>query len=392
MMKFEFTKDQIERLLETYNVKDIDKLLNEDIATSIIAKFLGKRIAAKLEANYGDDAVKVLDNLFAAAESRAGNIIKGADKKLYLVSGSGKQWSMDVIKKTIDGVASGKLPVSDLKYLPNTLKDGQEFRKIFQNQFKYGKPKLKTNPNITPTGELTYPQSFAKGYKAIQAPMLFTKGFLRKQPLFKKYFRSKYTKLTDDEVNKVWLWFFTGVGDAGTVRQIFQKSGLPKALVNVGGQLFAKWVFWSIVISLSNLAIDLAATVGTKIYPNQWEAFKGRWNKNAELASLHWIIPIGVIMNNVVGPLMQGGIAEFLTKNFIDRWESAKKQALEEKARIEAMSKDVVKNKSSLKNIIPQSNNKKQSQDSTTQNFKASADSSQSTNTEPLNNKIKIDY
>lgn len=39
MMKFEFTKDQIERLLETYKVKDIDKLLNEDIATSIMAKF-----------------------------------------------------------------------------------------------------------------------------------------------------------------------------------------------------------------------------------------------------------------------------------------------------------------------------------------------------------------
>jgi len=380
MMKFEFTKGQIERLLETYNVKDFDKLLNEDISTSIMAKFLGKRIVAKLEANYGDDAVKVLDNLFAAAESRAGNIIKGADKKLYLISGSGKQWSMDVIKKTIGGVASGKLPVSDLKYLPNTLKDGQEFRKIFQNQFKYGKPKLKTNPNTTGAGELTYSQSFTKGYKAIQAPMLFTKGFLRKQPLFQKYFRSKYKQLTDDEVNKVWLWFFTGVGDAGTVRQIFQKSGLPKALVNVGGQLFAKWLFWSIVISLSNLAIDLLATVGTKIYPNQWEAIKGRWNKNAELASLHWIIPIGVIYNNVIGPLLQGGITEFLTKNFIDRWESAKKQAIQEKERIESMSNDGVKkikNTGSLKKVIPQSNNKKQSQDSTTQNLKTNTDNNQ---------------
>lgn len=76
MMKFEFTKDQIERLLETYKVKDIDKLLNEDIATSIMAKFLGKRIVAKLEANYGDDAVKVLDNLFAAAESRSGILLR----------------------------------------------------------------------------------------------------------------------------------------------------------------------------------------------------------------------------------------------------------------------------------------------------------------------------
>jgi hypothetical protein len=140
-MKFEFTKAQIERLLETYSVKNIDKLLNENIVAKVITRFLGKKLVTKLEANYGDDAVKVLDNLFAAVESISGNIIAGADKKLYLVSASGKKWSMETIKQTIEGVASGKLPASDLALLPKTLKDGQEFRKVFENQFKYGKPK-----------------------------------------------------------------------------------------------------------------------------------------------------------------------------------------------------------------------------------------------------------
>lgn len=157
MMKFEFTKDQIERLLETYNVKDIDKLLNENVVGSIIGRILGKNVVAKLEANYSDDAIKVLDNLLAAVEAGSGNIVKGADKKLYLVSASGKKWDMNVIKKTIEGVASGKLPESALEMLPKTLKDRQSFRQIFQNQFKYGKkigpaaPKPKPKPKATST-------------------------------------------------------------------------------------------------------------------------------------------------------------------------------------------------------------------------------------------------
>lgn len=141
MMKIQFTKEQIERLLETYNIDGINNILSEDIRSSIVSRLLGAKLVSKLEANYGDDAVRILDNLFAAAESKSGNIITGVDKKLYIVSGSGKKWSMETIKKVLDGVASGKLPASDLELLPKTLRDGQEFRKIFQNQFKYGKPK-----------------------------------------------------------------------------------------------------------------------------------------------------------------------------------------------------------------------------------------------------------
>ena len=146
-MKIQFTKDQIKRLLETYN---IDNILKEDIGSSIIGRLLGRKLVTKLEANYGDDAVRILDNLFAAAESRSGNIITGVDKKLYLVSSAGKKWSMETVKQVIDGVASGKLPASDLELLPKTLKDGQEFRKIFQNQFKYGKPKPVVTTPVTP--------------------------------------------------------------------------------------------------------------------------------------------------------------------------------------------------------------------------------------------------
>lgn len=150
MMKIQFTKGQIEKLLETYGINDIDNILKEDVGSSIIARLLGRKLVTKLEAAYGDDAVRILDNLFAAAESRSGNIITGIDKKLYVVSASGKKWSMETIKKVIDGVASGKLPADSLDLLPKTLKDGQEFRKIFQNQFKYGKPKTVTPRPTTP--------------------------------------------------------------------------------------------------------------------------------------------------------------------------------------------------------------------------------------------------
>ena len=182
MMKFQFTKGQIERLLEIYNVKNIDKLLNENVIAKVITRLLGPKLVTKLEANYGDDAVKVLDNLFAAVESRSGNIIAGADKKLYLVSASGKKWSMETIKQTIEGVASGKLPASDLALLPKTLKDGQEFRKVFENQFKYGKPK----PVVPKPKSQPKPSSINTGGAAVT--------ILTEEQLW-KYFADQMSKL-----------------------------------------------------------------------------------------------------------------------------------------------------------------------------------------------------
>jgi hypothetical protein len=159
MMKIQFTKGQIERLLETYNVNNIENILKEDVRSSVIARLLGKRLVTKLESTYGDDAVKVLDNLFSAAESRSGNIITGLDKKLYIVSSTGKKWSMEEIKQVINGVASGNIPANSLDRLPKTLKDGTNFRSVFQNQFKYGKPKTaptpKTTTPTTPTPKTT---------------------------------------------------------------------------------------------------------------------------------------------------------------------------------------------------------------------------------------------
>ena len=207
MMKFEFTKDQIERLLETYNVKDIDKLLNEDIGTSIIGRILGRNVVAKLEANYSDDAVKVLDNLFAAVEAGSGNIVKGADKKLYLVSANGKKWDMNVIKKTIEGVASGKLPESALEMLPKTLKDRQSFRQIFQNQFKYGKkigpavPKPKATVKPKATSDPINPFETVNPYDALK-PIQIPK---ESKDAFIKIMNEKGFKIKPEHLDKVML-------------------------------------------------------------------------------------------------------------------------------------------------------------------------------------------
>jgi hypothetical protein len=151
MMKFEFTKGQIERLLETYNVKDIDKLLNENVVGSVIGRFFGKKLVSTLESRYGDDIIIILDRLFANAESR-GSIITGVDKKLYLIAGNNKKWSMETIKNAINAVASGKLPPDTLDLLPKTLKDGSTFRETLQNQLSRVKPKTapKSKPKTTP--------------------------------------------------------------------------------------------------------------------------------------------------------------------------------------------------------------------------------------------------
>jgi hypothetical protein len=150
-MKFEFTKGQIERLLETYNVKDIDKLLNENVVGSVIGRFFGKKLVSTLESRYGDDIIIILDRLFANAESR-GSIITGVDKKLYLIAGNNKKWSMETIKNAINAVASGKLPPDTLDLLPKTLKDGSTFRETLQNQLSRVKPKTapKSKPQLQP--------------------------------------------------------------------------------------------------------------------------------------------------------------------------------------------------------------------------------------------------
>jgi hypothetical protein len=388
-MKFEFTKDQIERLLETYNVKDIDKLLNEDIATSIMSKFLGKRIAAKLEANYGDDAIKVLDNLFAAIESRPGNIIKGADKKLYLVSGSRKQWSMDVIKKTIDGVASGKLPVSDLKYLPNTLKDGTNFRSVFQNQFKYGRPKpITPTPNTSPntTKDLTYGGEFLKGMKTVQAPFLASRYAFRNVPIpgIRAYIRKNTTKLTSDEMNRIRLWFFTGVGDAKSIYDIFKKHKLPLAFVyagsNLGGQLLSKWLFWSAAFSITNLLLDVSKDIGKPVYESELEGWVSRIKRSPEGASLGWLFPVMIVYKQLIAPLGTGGIIPFHTKQFNDKLIELNNRAENERIKLESMTKNGVKKSKSIITPKPKNTTNQPKVDTTSQNVKTDNES------QPTNN------
>jgi hypothetical protein len=118
---------------------------------------------SKLETSMGDDVIKNLEALFAKSQS---NFTKNSLGKIVVKSASGTEVEMRTISAALDAVAKGKMSVDDVvKLLPRKLKDGTEFRSIFDTQLRNAKPKPKPKPNTTTnsgssTGGNTGKQSF----------------------------------------------------------------------------------------------------------------------------------------------------------------------------------------------------------------------------------------
>ena len=219
-------------------------------------------------------------------------------------------------------------------------------------------------PKIKSANDLSYLNSFTKGVTTLQTPTLFF-----------KFITGRYKKISFQDAKKITLWFFSGIGDSNMMIEIFNKHGIPKALVNVSGQVFSKWLIWSFIFSSINLLVDFTSK---DKYNDTPTAFLSRAEKSLEASSLHWVLPIGILINEIINPLFQEGYAG-LTKNFKNilyrRLNKVKNDVRNESKKIESSAENKVRNSKvvqkidSLKNtIIPQP------KDSTTQPKKSKFD------------------
>ena len=128
MRKFILTEDDKNYILGLYNSKVI-------LSEGGLSKFFGGTVDDIIR-NYGDDAVRTLDDAFAKIYSKAGNIVSKAEGT-FIISASGAEVPTTTIQSLIKLVGEGKVqPNQVLNYLPRRLADGTEFRSILQQAFE----------------------------------------------------------------------------------------------------------------------------------------------------------------------------------------------------------------------------------------------------------------
>jgi hypothetical protein len=96
-----------------------------------LSKFFGGTVDDIIR-NYGDDAARTLDDVFAKIYSKSSNIISKAEGT-FIVSASGAEVPITTIQSLIKLVGEGKVQANEvLNYLPRRLADGTEFRSVLQ--------------------------------------------------------------------------------------------------------------------------------------------------------------------------------------------------------------------------------------------------------------------
>lgn len=102
-------------------------------AVSAIRKIIAPT-ADDLVRTFGDDAAKGVEAALSRAISKQGINIVEISGTLYLKSLRGGEIKVESVKKALDAVSQGLLPIeSVLNTLPRNLADGSEFRSAFEN-------------------------------------------------------------------------------------------------------------------------------------------------------------------------------------------------------------------------------------------------------------------
>lgn len=156
-------------------------------------------------------------------------------------------------------------------------------------------------------------QSFKKGSKTSIGGSIFMKRVVKliTPGIIKRQFPVYFQKLTTEEIKKMHGWFWLGVGDYKSVVDTFKRHGFPNALANLTGQVYQKWLFWTLAFSISNFVIGLLKDVGEdeEVYDSDIEALYDRTKNSIELAGFHWIFPSVWLYKVVFRPLLRGGVA-----------------------------------------------------------------------------------
>jgi hypothetical protein len=124
MKRIIVTEEEKKSILNLYHSK---KIISEQ--SRFIARLLGST-ADDIMKNFGDDAVRSMDDVFSKIFSNPQNIVSKNGTQ-FLKSASGSEIPFTQIKTAIEAVAQGKVTANQVaNYLPRQLADGTEFRNV----------------------------------------------------------------------------------------------------------------------------------------------------------------------------------------------------------------------------------------------------------------------
>lgn len=232
-------KNVVSKILnEAGGPKDIVKKIIglSDDAAKYISKYLprssdilGPQYVNYVKLNYGDDIAKSLEKALSKDE----NILAKGKTIKILTNVPGSEIPLRTIKDALELVHTGKLtPDEILTKLPDgvtTFKDGTKFSSIF-------------TPNIVKRTV----KSIWSGMWAVQGPTIAIKRTWELLPFVQK-------TLTNEEKVILSKWFWLGTPNWSALNSIVRKNAKQKEfimLVNLGGQLVGKFLFWIGIVGL----------------------------------------------------------------------------------------------------------------------------------------------
>ena len=166
--------------------------------------------------------------------------------------------------------------------------------------------------------------AFRKGLNPLesQGPLNYIFGrFINPDKL--KEANPVFKSISNQDLKRLIQWGFTGIGDNKLVIDIFKTYGFAGAVSNVMGQALKTYIASSTMLVIYRSFINGLSAAGNrkKIYPDQWEAFKGMLNKDQVLSNSFWFAPLSQALGNLgmmFFRLSQGGQLSVEVYDFID--------------------------------------------------------------------------
>lgn len=276
-------------------IKDENIISEAPIIPTLLNKYLGAGVVSKLETSMGDDVIKNLEALFVKSQS---NFTKNSLGKIIVKSASGTEVEMRTISAALDAIAKGKMTVDDVvKLLPRKLKDGTDFRTIFDTQLRNAKPKPKPSTNTgTPKPNTTSGSSTASNSLAMPNPKTPTSipnpnnisradidAIIKRNvsnPRFEEFMLILDEIPMSDKVRNIMINSFDTVGKDpikamayarelsqqlneqkyGWIKRLLSKGAKdPSKTISIAGKTIATGTFWYVtviaVLSLGGLAL-----------------------------------------------------------------------------------------------------------------------------------------
>jgi hypothetical protein len=126
------------------SIKDENIISEAPIIPTLLNKFLGRKAVSNLETYWTDDAIRNLEVLFVKGQV---NFAKNVLGKTVVKSASGAEVEMTTIAAAINAIAKKEKTLDEvINLLPRKLRDGTDFRTIFDTQLRKVRAKPKPKP------------------------------------------------------------------------------------------------------------------------------------------------------------------------------------------------------------------------------------------------------